>query len=43
VSGPFKGLEGLVSRIAEERVSVLMTLLGREREIELPAADLAAG
>jgi transcriptional antiterminator RfaH len=42
VAGPFKGLEGLVSRIAEERVSVLMTLLGNEREIELPAADLTA-
>ena len=43
VSGPFKGLEGLVSRIAEERVSVLMTLLGREREVELPASSLKAG
>lgn len=43
MAGPFMGLEGLVSRIAEERVSVLMTLLGREREIELPAADLGVG
>ena len=40
VSGPFKGMEGLISKVAEERVTVLMTLLGREREVDLPAANL---
>jgi len=40
VDGPFKGLEGIVSSVAEERVSVLMTLIGRERSLEFPAAML---
>jgi transcriptional antiterminator RfaH len=40
VDGPFKGLEGIVSKVAEERVSVLMTLLGRERSLDFPAALL---
>ena len=40
VEGPFKGLEGIVSSVAEERISVLMTLLGRERSLEFPATLL---
>ena len=38
--GPFKGLDGIVSTVAEERVGVLMTLLGRERSLEFPASML---
>ena len=41
--GPFKGLEGIVSQVAEERVHVLMTLLGRERSLEFNAAYLKVG
>lgn len=40
VEGPFKGLEGIVSSVAEVRISVLMTLLGRERSLEFPATLL---
>jgi len=35
VSGPFAGLEGVVSQTAKERVAVLLQLLGREQNIDL--------
>lgn len=40
VEGPLQGLTGLVSAIADERVAVLLTLLGREQPILLPANHL---
>lgn len=40
--GPLKGLSGLVSNTADERVAVLLTLLGREKSIMIPANHLAA-
>ncbi len=41
VDGPLRGLSGLVSAIADERVAVLLTLLGREKPILIPADHLA--
>lgn len=41
VDGPLKGLTGLVSAIADERVAVLLSLLGREKPIMIPADHLA--
>jgi len=40
-SGPLKGLNGIVSSVADERVSVLMTLLGQDQTVVAPANDLA--
>lgn len=40
--GPLKGLSGMVSNVADERVAVLLTLLGRERSIVVPANHLVA-
>ncbi len=40
-SGPFCGLEGLVSAIAKDRVLVLMSLLGKEQSIKFQATDLS--
>ena len=40
--GPLKGLSGLVSAVADERVAVLLTLLGREKQIMIPANHLVA-
>lgn len=40
--GPLKGLSGIVSNIARERVVVLLTLLGREKPIALPADHLSS-
>ena len=40
-SGPFAGLEGLVSAIAKDRVLVLMSLLGKEQPIKFQATDLS--
>lgn len=39
--GPLKGLVGLVSSVAEERVMVLFTLLGQDQVAATTAADLA--
>lgn len=39
--GPLKGLVGIVSAVAAERVAVLLTLLGREQHIGIPANQLA--
>lgn len=39
--GPLKGMSGIVSRVADERVTVLLSLLGREKPVAIPAAHLA--
>ncbi len=41
-SGPFAGLEGLVSSVAKDRVLVLMSLLGKEQTLGFAAEDLSA-
>jgi transcriptional antiterminator RfaH len=41
-SGPFAGLEGLVSGMGKERVLVLMRLLGKEQTLKFQAEDLTA-
>jgi transcriptional antiterminator RfaH len=41
VSGVVAGLEGLVSRVAGKRVSVLLQLMGRSVELDLSHSDLA--
>lgn len=41
-SGPFKGMAGIVSSVAGERVSVLMTLLGQQQDLQTSINDLAA-
>jgi transcriptional antiterminator RfaH len=41
-SGPLKGMAGIVSNVADERVSVLMTLLGQDQNVLVSADDLAA-
>ena len=40
VSGPFAGLEGIVSQTARERVAVLLQLLGREHAIQFDPSVL---
>ena len=40
--GPLKGLAGIVSGTAEERVVVLLSLLGREKPVAFPANHLAS-
>jgi transcriptional antiterminator RfaH len=43
-SGPFDGLEGVFERMeGAERVVILLSLLGRESEVEVPAYCVAAG
>lgn len=39
--GPLKGLSGLVSAVADERVAILLTLLGREQPVMIPVEQLA--
>lgn len=39
--GPLKGLGGIISAVATERVTVLMTLLGQDQAVVAPANDLA--
>lgn len=34
--GPLRGLQGIVSAVASERVAVLMSLLGRDQTLNLP-------
>lgn len=41
-SGPLKGMSGLVSSVAAERVMVMMSLLGREQVVSTSAHHLAA-
>lgn len=40
-SGPLKGLVGIVSSVADERVMVLFTLLGTPQEVAVPLDHLA--
>ena len=42
VEGPFLGVRALVTRVlpARERVAILLSMLGQEREIEVPASAL---
>lgn len=40
VSGPFAGLQGIVKRSAMMRVSILVSLLGRENEVTLAPSGL---
>ncbi|MCM8596473.1 MAG: hypothetical protein NFV71_14190 [Candidatus Accumulibacter sp.] len=39
--GPLKGLPGIVSAVAAERVIVLLSLLGREKPVAIPMAHVA--
>ncbi len=39
-SGPFAGLEGLVSSVAKDRVLVLMSLLGKQQALGFDATEL---
>lgn len=39
--GPFSSFEGIFQKSANERVKVLLSLFGSQREIELPAQDIA--
>ena len=41
--GPLKGLSGIVSGVAKERVTVLLGLLGREKPVGIPPDHLALG
>lgn len=41
-SGPLKGMSGLVSSVAAERVMVMMSLLGREQAVAASAHQLIA-
>lgn len=38
--GPLKGLSGIVSTVAAERVTVLLSLLGREKPVAIPTDHL---
>lgn len=38
--GPLKGMTGIVSGIARERVIVLLTLLGREKQVSIPSGHV---
>ena len=39
-AGPLRGLSGIVSTVATERVTVLLSLLGREKPVAIPTAHL---
>lgn len=41
--GPLKGLSGIVSSVASDRVNVLLTLLGREKAVAMPTSHLLLG
>lgn len=38
--GPLKGMSGIVSAVASERVTVLLSLLGREKPVAIPTNHL---
>jgi transcriptional antiterminator RfaH len=42
-AGPLKGMSGIVSDVAAERVTVMLSLLGREKPVAIPAAHLSPG
>lgn len=41
--GPLKGMSGIVSAVAKERVTVLLSLLGREKPVAIPPDQLTSG
>jgi transcription antitermination factor NusG len=41
-TGPFVGLEGLISRVAKDRILVLMSLLGKEQTLRFDPVDLSS-
>ena len=41
MAGPLKGLEGLVSHVAAQRVSVMLSLLGKEHKVQVSLDSLA--
>lgn len=41
-TGPFSGLEGLVSMVAKDRVIVLLNLLGKDQSLSFSATDLTS-
>jgi transcriptional antiterminator RfaH len=41
-TGPFVGLEGLVSGVAKDRILVLMSLLGKEQTLGFEPVDLSS-
>ena len=41
VDGPFVGIEGIVSSLADERVAVLLNVLGGNRAVQFSPAELA--
>jgi transcriptional antiterminator RfaH len=41
IEGPLKGLSGIVSSVARERVVVMLTLLGREKPVAIPVEQLS--
>ena len=41
-AGPLKGASGIVSRVAAQRVQVLLSLLGQEHRVQAPAKDLVS-
>lgn len=45
MSGPFKGLQAVVTRVmpAKQRVAVLLEMLGTQREIEVPIERIVPG
>lgn len=40
VDGPFAGIEGIVSSLADERVAVFLNILGREKAVQFSHAEL---
>ncbi len=45
VTGPYRGLTAVVSRLlpAQQRVAILLEVLGMEREVEISSANVLAG
>ena len=41
-TGPFVGLEGLISRVAKDRILVLMSLLGKDQTLKFDPVDLSS-
>ena len=39
-AGPLKGMSGIVSAVAEERVIVMLSLLGREKPVAVPVGHV---
>ena len=39
-AGPLKGMSGIVSAVAEERVTIMLSLLGREKAVAVPAGHV---